>query len=60
MPFAGAVALTTVRQPKTEMGPRAATVLLELLEGKELEAQITVPGEPVVRGSTAPVGGNSL
>ena len=52
--------LTTVRQPKTEMGRRAATILLELLEGKELEAQITVPGELAVRGSTAPVGGNSL
>ena len=60
MPFAGVVALTTVRQPKTEMGRRAATVLPELLEGKELEAQITVPGELAVRGSTAPVGGNSL
>ena len=52
--------LTTVRQPKTEMGRRAATILLELLEGKELEAQITVPGELIVRESTAPLGGKSI
>jgi len=49
--------LTTVRQPKVEMGRRAATILLELLEGKELQAQITVPGELVIRESTAPVDG---
>lgn len=52
--------LTTIRQPKTEMGRRAAAILLDLLEGKELEAQITVPGELVVRESTAPVGRNTL
>jgi DNA-binding LacI/PurR family transcriptional regulator len=49
--------LTTVRQPKAEMGRRAATILLELLEGKSMEAQITVPGELIVRESTAPAGG---
>lgn len=48
--------LTTVRQPKAEMGRQAATILLELLEGKKLQAQITVPGELIVRQSTAPVG----
>jgi len=52
--------LTTVRQPKTEMGRRAASILLELLEGKELEAQITVPGELVIRESTAPLESNRL
>lgn len=48
--------LTTVRQPKAEMGRQAATILLELLEGKKLQAQTTVPGELIVRQSAAPVG----
>jgi DNA-binding LacI/PurR family transcriptional regulator len=45
--------LTTIRQPKADMGRRAAGILMELLAGKELEAQITVPGELVIRASTA-------
>jgi len=45
--------LTTIRQPGAEMGRRAAEILMELLEGKEREAQIAVPGELVIRESTA-------
>lgn len=48
--------LTTVRQPKAEMGQRAASILMDLLEGKELDTQITVAGELVVRQSTACMG----
>ncbi len=52
--------LTTVRQPKAEMGRQAAAILFELLEGKQLEARITVPGELIVRESTAPLGSIAL
>lgn len=45
--------LTTLRQPKAEMGREAATVLLELLQGKKREVRISVPGELIVRESTA-------
>jgi DNA-binding LacI/PurR family transcriptional regulator len=45
--------LTTVRQPKYEMGRLAAQVLLTLLEGSEAEQNIQVRGELVVRHSTA-------
>jgi DNA-binding LacI/PurR family transcriptional regulator len=47
--------LTTLRQPKEEMGRRAATILLDLLQGKQMETRITVPGELIVRESTAPL-----
>jgi DNA-binding LacI/PurR family transcriptional regulator len=46
--------LTSVRQPKYEMGRIAAQVLLRLLEGSEAEQNIRVSGELVVRKSTAP------
>lgn len=45
--------LTTVRQPKKEMGRRAMSILLELLAGEQPESLITLPGELIVRGSTA-------
>jgi DNA-binding LacI/PurR family transcriptional regulator len=47
--------LTTLRQPKVEMGRRAAAILLDLLQGKQMATRITVPGELVVRESTAPL-----
>lgn len=47
--------LTTVRQPKKEMGCRAISILLELLKGGEAESNLLLPGELIVRGSTGPV-----
>jgi len=46
--------LTTVRQPKRRMGQLAMETLLRLLAGAESEENITVPGELIVRESTAP------
>jgi DNA-binding LacI/PurR family transcriptional regulator len=45
--------LTTVQQPKLEMGRLAAQILLELLSGKSPESRITLAGKLVVRESTA-------
>jgi len=45
--------LTTIRQPKQEMGRRAMSILLQLLKGEEPESRILLPGELIVRGSTA-------
>jgi DNA-binding LacI/PurR family transcriptional regulator len=45
--------LTTVRQPKRQLGMRAMNVLLTLLRGEEAERSIVLPGELVVRGSTS-------
>ena len=45
--------LTTIRQPKQEMGRRAMSILLQLLAGEEPESRILLPGELIVRGSTA-------
>lgn len=46
--------LTTVRQPKQEMGRLAMQVLLKLMAGSTAEQNITVKGELIVRQSTAP------
>jgi len=43
--------LTTIRQPRFELGQRAMQMMLDLLAGQEPENQI-VPGELVVRQST--------
>jgi DNA-binding LacI/PurR family transcriptional regulator len=44
--------LTTIRQPRFELGRRAMQVMLALLDGREPENQI-LPGELVVRQTTA-------
>lgn len=44
--------LTTIRQPRFELGQRAMHMMLALLDGQEPENQI-VPGELVVRQTTA-------
>jgi DNA-binding LacI/PurR family transcriptional regulator len=44
--------LTTIRQPKQEMGRRAMSILWELLSEKEPESRILLPGELIIRGST--------
>jgi LacI family transcriptional regulator, repressor for deo operon, udp, cdd, tsx, nupC, and nupG len=46
--------LTTIRQPRREMGREATELLLALLKGEPVGSQrIAVKGELVVRGSTA-------
>jgi len=45
--------LTTIRQPKQEMGRRAMLILLQILAGEEPESRILLPGELIVRGSSA-------
>jgi DNA-binding LacI/PurR family transcriptional regulator len=47
-------ALTTVRQPKHQMGRLAMETLLTILQGSTSAHHIQVPGELVVRQSTAP------
>ncbi len=44
--------LTTIRQPRFELGRRAMCMMLALLDGQEPENQV-VPGELVVRQTTA-------
>jgi LacI family transcriptional regulator/LacI family repressor for deo operon, udp, cdd, tsx, nupC, and nupG len=44
--------LTTVRQPRFDLGQRAMRMMLALLEGQELENQV-LSGELVVRQTTA-------
>ncbi len=46
--------LTTVRQPKREMGRLAMQVLRKLMDGEKAEQNIRVSGELIVRESTAP------
>jgi DNA-binding LacI/PurR family transcriptional regulator len=50
--------LTTIRQPKRELGRRAMALLLALLRGEEAERTAVIQGELVVRGSTGPVSTN--
>jgi len=51
--------LTTVRQPKHEMGRLAMQVLLKMLTGADTEQKIKVPGELIIRQSAAPPKGGS-
>jgi DNA-binding LacI/PurR family transcriptional regulator len=45
--------LTTVRQPKHEMGRMAMQVLLKLMSGSDAEQNVRLSGEVIVRQSTA-------
>jgi DNA-binding LacI/PurR family transcriptional regulator len=45
--------LTTIRQPMRQMGRMAMETLMQLLEGSESAHSIKVPGELIVRESTA-------
>jgi DNA-binding LacI/PurR family transcriptional regulator len=47
-------ALTTIRQPMRKMGRMAMETLLDLISGRRGEQNLKVPGELVVRDSTAP------
>ena len=46
------VPLTTVSWSKAEMGQAAATLLLELIDGKKKNRTITIPPELIIRQST--------
>jgi DNA-binding LacI/PurR family transcriptional regulator len=46
--------LTTVRQPRRQMGRLAMESLLKLISGEESATTIKVPTELIVRESTAP------
>ena len=62
--FAGAAAipLTSVRQPRREIGRRAAELLLSDSDATEdhVHEQVTLPTELVVRTSTQNVGRSSI
>ncbi len=47
-------ALTTIRQPRAEMGATAMRLLLQIIAG-EAPASVRLPYDLVIRGSTAPV-----
>lgn len=47
-------ALTTVHHPLSDLGHRAATLLLDLLSGRARERHIELPSRLIVRHSTAP------
>jgi len=48
--------LTTIRQPKRQMGRTAMEILLNLFSDAHQETNVKVQGELVVRQSTAPPG----
>ncbi|MGD0022951.1 MAG: substrate-binding domain-containing protein, partial [Smithellaceae bacterium] len=48
--------LTTIQQPKHQMGCLAAKMLLELLSGGKPQNQLILEGRLVVRQSTSPPG----
>jgi DNA-binding LacI/PurR family transcriptional regulator len=56
IPFAAFTrpSLTTVRQPRRDMGRRAMRLLFALLDGEAAEKTSVINGELIVRGSTAP------
>jgi DNA-binding LacI/PurR family transcriptional regulator len=47
-------ALTTVHQPKRELGEQAMKILLQLLAGEKLLPKIKLKGDLIIRSSTAP------
>ena len=46
--------LTTVQQPKHQMGRLAAEILLQLLAGEKPDSHVTLTGKLIVRQTTAP------
>jgi len=44
--------LTTIRQPKKELGSRSMNLMLKLLHGEEAERSVVLSGELIKRGST--------
>ena len=54
------VGLTTVRQPRQQLGRRAAEMLIEYMQNGEKPNQVTLPVELVVRESTVAKTGEDL
>jgi LacI family repressor for deo operon, udp, cdd, tsx, nupC, and nupG len=54
--FAGMVepSLTTIRQPRRDLGRTGALVLLDILRGRSVAKRVQLATKLVVRGSTAP------
>ncbi len=50
--------LTTVAQPKREMGALAVRMILDLLAGEQSAQDRVLPSRLLIRGSTAPPGGS--
>jgi LacI family repressor for deo operon, udp, cdd, tsx, nupC, and nupG len=48
-------ALTTIRQPRRELGQAAATALIDLLQGRSTPKRIRLDTELVIRDSVAPL-----
>lgn len=46
--------LTTIRQPKRQLGLQSMNLLLNLLRGEKADKSLVLAGELIVRGSTAP------
>ena len=46
--------LTTMAQPLHDLGARALTMLIQLLEGKEVVSHVELPATLIVRASTGP------
>ncbi len=46
--------LTTVRQPRREIGRRAMEMLVHAIRGRYVESRVTLPTELVIRETTAP------
>ncbi len=49
--------LTTIRQPRRELGRRAMRMMLELLKGEHQPDKVILPGELIVRGSCRSLAG---
>lgn len=49
--------LTTVRQPKREIGRLAAETMLAVIEGRPVEPRVMIPPKLMLRASTGPVAG---
>jgi len=48
--------LTTVKQDRYRMGYQAAQMLIDMLEGRKVHPQVTMPAELIVRGSVRAIG----
>jgi DNA-binding LacI/PurR family transcriptional regulator len=52
--------LTTIRQPRAEMGRDAATTLLKLMRGEQVKVKTRIAGKLILRDSTGPSRKNHL
>lgn len=48
--------LTTIKQDHYRMGYQAAQMLIDMLEGRKVNPQVTLPAELIVRGSVRAIG----